>query len=165
MCKLLIWAFILLFHLGQTHNKMKEIKVDKMVIKWEANAEQVLFEVFAPTSGWVALGFNSTNNIVGTNLIMGASKSNQSIVEDHFVVSVGVHRQTELVGGKTAINNLNCIENSYGTTMKFSIPQVPLDRFHYNLSQGTKLWLICAYSQEDNFEHHSTIREHIEVSI
>ncbi len=148
-----------------TKNTMKQIDVNGMIIKWEIKSDEVAFEMFAPTDGWIAIGFNSTNNIVGTNLIMGNSKNDKSIVEDQYVASAGVHKQIELLGGKSAINNFLCSENKKGTTMKFRIPKKALDKFHYALKEGTKIWLICAYSEEDDFNHHSIMREHIEVII
>ncbi len=165
MRHLLILAIAMFFQAEQTENKVKEIKVEKMVIKWETTADAVSFEVFAPTDGWVALGFNSANNIVGTNLIMGASKNSMSKVEDQYVVSVGVHKETKSIGSKSSISNFSCIENGSGTTMKFSISQKQLDKFHCSLLEETKIWFICAYSEQDDFEHHSIMRQHIEVII
>lgn len=159
---------LLLFTILQiilTENTMKQIDVNGMTIKWETKSDEVVFEVFAPTDGWIAIGFNSTNNIVGTNLIMGALRNNKSIVEDQYVVSMGVHKQIELIGGKTAINNFLCSEDKKGTTMKFRISKKQLDKFHYPLKERTKIWLICAYSEEDDFNHHSIMREHVEVII
>jgi len=144
---------------------MKRISVKGMEIKWSLMKDTVQFEVFAPTQGWVAVGFNSSNNIVGANLIMGASKNNKSIFEDQYVISTGVHKEFKLVGGKTAISNLICTENASGTTMKFNIPQKQLDKFHHPLASGKKIWLICAYSQQDDFDHHSIMRKHIEVTL
>ena len=144
---------------------MKHISVKGMEIKWSLVKDTLEFEVFAPTQGWVAIGFNTSNNIVGANLVMGASKNNKSIFEDQYVISTGVHKEIKLLGGTTAISNLICTENASGTTMKFNIPQKQLDKYHYSLASGTKIWLICAYSQQDDFDHHSIMREHIEVSI
>ena len=95
---------------------------------------------------------------------MGASKNNQSILEDQYVVSAGVHKKIEALGGQTAIKNPICTENKKGTTMKFSILKKQLDKFHYSLTDRTNIWLICTYSQEDDFEHHSIMRQHVEAT-
>jgi DOMON domain len=148
-----------------SENKMKQIEVNKMIIKWESKSNELTFEVFAPTTGWVAIGFNSENNIVGTNLIMGASIDNNSMVEEQYVVAAGVHKPIALAGGEVAISDYRCIEDKKGTTLKFSISQKQLDKFHYSLTEGTKIWLVCAYSQEDDFNHHSIMRQHVEVTL
>jgi hypothetical protein len=165
MAKDLILAVTLLFKVLQPESDLKQVSVNGMTIKWEVQSNDLVFEVFAPTDGWVAIGFNPKNNIVGTNLIMGASKPEETIVEDQYVIAAGVHKMTQALGGVTAIRNFSCIENNSGTILKFSIPTRQTDKFHYRLMEGTKIWLICAFSQENDFNHHSIMREHIEIVI
>ena len=100
-----------MLQIAETEHRMKQIEVNGMTVKWASKSDEVDFEVFAPTNGWVAIGFNSENNIARTNLIMGASKNNQSILEDQYVVSPGVHKKIEALGGQTAIKNAICTEN------------------------------------------------------
>jgi len=124
-------TFLILFHTQIAFSQsMKRISVKGMEIKWSLVKDTLKFKVFAPTQGWVAIGFNSSNNIVGANLIMGAAKNDKSIFEDQYVIATGVHKEIKLLGGNTAISNLICTENKSGTTMKFSIPQKQLDKFH-----------------------------------
>jgi DOMON domain len=144
---------------------MKQAEVNGMIIKWYAFNGSVTFEVSAPTTGWVSLGFNSKNDIVGTNLVMGASIDSKCKVEEHYVKSIGVHKNAETFGSSAVITNYSCIEFQNKTILKFTIPDKASDRFHYNLFVKQKIWLICAYSMEDDFDHHSIMRQQIEVEI
>lgn len=143
----------------------KQISVGNMNIKWNLKNDRVFFEVFAPTKGWVALGFNTENEIIGSNLVMGAYFRDKTIVEDQYVSSIGVHQKVEELRIQSTIDHTLCFENDVGTILKFSLPCQSSDQYHKSFIKGSHLWLICAYSVEDDFAHHSISREHIKISI
>lgn len=161
----LMLIFVWMIPVFENQREVKQLNVGGMVIQWKTKGDQIIFDVFAPTQGWVAVGFNDRNDIVHTNLIIGASNEGVSIVEDQFVSGVGVHKPVTLFGGTSAIGNVNCFEDRSGTTLQFSLPVHKIDRLHYDLSPGTRIWLICAFSLEDDFNHHSIMRKHLEVRL
>lgn len=139
--------------------------IEGMQVEWEYTGDLLTFKLHAPYQGWVALGFNEANNIVNTNLIMGAVTPEQTQLEEFYVTSVGNPQPLNELGGQTAINHFVGLENNDGTSFQFTIDTRLQDDFHYNLSEGSKIWLICAYSMEDDFGHHSIMRRHIEVEL
>ena len=50
---------------------MKKIEKNGMQVQWKHQGGQLDVEIFAPTKGWIAIGFNKKNALQGTNLIMG----------------------------------------------------------------------------------------------
>ncbi|GJM34016.1 MAG: hypothetical protein DHS20C18_30170 [Saprospiraceae bacterium] len=156
---------LLLAALWSPSQEIRSIEVGGMSIDWQETADAWIFTLTAPTDGWVALGFNEQNNIVHANLIMGAMKNGEVVFEDQYVVGAGLHPMIETLGGTAAIYGLWGKEATGRTTVGFSIPKVSNDGFHKNLSAGSQVWLICAYSVSDDFDHHSRMREHVRVKL
>jgi len=69
------------------------------------------------------------------------------------------------LGGQVAVKDYQGAEDAKGTSFQFSIDTSIQDDFHYDLSEGQKVWLICSYSMEDDFGHHSIMRRHLEISL
>ncbi len=141
----------------------KHLEVNGMFIEWEYRKERVFFTISAPTGGWVCLGFNDKNDIVNTNLILCCVKSGNLEIADHHTIGMGNHQPTEKLGGIVAFQDATGSEKDGKTSVSFSMPIEAADKFHYALREGTKCWFICAFSAEDDFQHHSLMREHREV--
>lgn len=148
-----------------TPTAVKTVSVDGFQATWHFEGEQLAIEIFAPTDGWVAVGFNQRDDIVNTNLIMGAVVEGTVVVEDQYVVAAGQHPQVTEIGGQSAISAVLGTEQAGQTTISFNVPQQASDSFHYDLLPGTEIYLICAYSREDDFEHHSMMRKHVRVTL
>jgi len=143
----------------------KTISENGFQATWYFQDDQLVVEMVAPTEGWVALGFNERDDIVGTNLIMGAVVDDQIIIEDQYVVKPGEHPPAEQIGGQSAIMTASGSEQNGQTTISFSLPQKAVDQYHYDLSPQREIFLILAYSREDDFEHHSLMRKHVKIEL
>jgi hypothetical protein len=75
-------------------------------------------------------------------------------------LGAGNHQPVEKLGGKSFVKILSGQEKAGKTTVSFSIATKPSDKFHYDLSEGTSRWFICAFSEADDFNHHSRMRAH-----
>ena len=155
--------------LNKTKNRpmvqLKHLEVNGMTVEWVFRKNRVFFTLTAPTEGWVALGFNEKDDIVNTNLIFCRVKSGKVELSDHYVVAVGNHQPTEKLGGKSAFDDILGDEKGGKTTVSFSMPIKSNDKWHYDLIEGSKRWFICAFSAEDDFNHHSRMREHREAKL
>jgi hypothetical protein len=150
---------------NETMNVTKRLEVNGMTVEWQYRDDHVFFTIAAPTEGWVTLGFNDKDDIVNTNLIFCRVKSGKVEVADHYVLGAGNHQPTEKLGGLSVFKNVTGKETKDHTTVSFSMPIKALDKFHFDLKEGTKRWFICAFSAEDDFDHHSRMREHREVAL
>ncbi len=152
-----------LFTLGMEE---KSVTIDGMTVRWSLQAGSMIeCTVTAPTTGWIALGFNTRDDIVGTNLIMASVEQGKVRIEDQYVVRAGEHVPVATLGGTSAISNVSGTEQHGITTVSFRIQQHPEDRFHHHLTEAASVFLICAYSMEDDFAHHSRFRKHIRVTL
>lgn len=96
---------------------------------------------------------------------MGAVEEGQLKIEDFYVVGFGNPQPVNQLGGAVAITEMSGDEQNGQTTIRFHIPKVALDKYHYNLETGKELWFICAYSRDDDFGHHSMMRQHVKVKL
>lgn len=145
--------------------QMKEIEKNGMKICWQFNHNKLDVKVFAPTKGWVAIGFNEENHLVGNNLIMGKIVDGQAIVSDRRIVGFGNHKAVEDIGGKNHLSNIGGKEDANGSLLQFSLTIESMDDFHYDLSKEKTLFLLIAYSESDDFEHHSRMRTSVEIRL
>lgn len=142
-----------------------EIEKNGMTVKWEIKYERIYFEMEAPTDGWVAIGFNEKEGLVGTNLIMGAVKENRLTMTDNFIVGFGDHRPIENLGGSNQLSDKKGKEQGEQTNICFSLPIKAADKFHVDLDKGKTIHLLIAYSTSDDFDHHSIMRTSAKITL
>jgi hypothetical protein len=117
----------------------------------------------APTAGWVAIGFNSRPGLTGTNLIMAAVLPDGRVeLSDRFIFGPGDHRaigppkagsgSLKLISGREEARAAGIY-----TEIRFRVALRPADRYHHDLTRR-ELYLLMAYSQADDFGHHSMMR-------
>ena len=111
--------------------------------------------------GWVGVGFNSKNSIVGSDLLLFNIKGKKVTRTDLFVKGAGNPVKDSANGGKnTAVIHGGTQESGY-TKIQFSIPLDSKDSNDFVHVLGQKYWLILAYSVSDDFDHHSRVRKHV----
>ena len=71
----------------------------------------MVYELKAPTSGWVSAGFKSTSGIVQSNLTMGSFDNGIATCEEHTVIDVNKHVPVEDLGGSNTLNACDVIES------------------------------------------------------
>ena len=144
-------------------DKMNKISKNGMTVSWETKGDRLVIKMFAPTKGWLAIGFNDKGGLANTNLIMSCVRNGQVFIEDQFIKSPGSHIKVTDLGGNDQTSRHSGEETAKGTTISFEITQTALDQFHHNLKEGQKYHLLMAFSREDDFQHHSMMRTSIEI--
>lgn len=139
--------------------------IDGMQVEWAYEHDELTFKLHSPYQGWVALGFNTDNDIVGSNLVMGAVDDEGARVEEFYVVGHGNQQPVRELGGDAAVRTFLGMENAGGTSFHFAINTQIKDAYRYDLREGSQIWLICAYSMQDDFGHHAIMRRHVQVTL
>lgn len=143
----------------------KQIEKNGMILRWRIENENLRVKVSAPSLGWVAVGFNTKPDLVGTNLIMGAVEEGFYRVDDRYIVTAGDHRAMQSLGVNDKILFRSGFETGNKTTIEFVIPRQAEDPYHIHLTAGSMYHLLLAYSMEDDFEHHSIMRTTIKINL
>ncbi len=136
-----------------------------MEVKWAFVDEQILFEMSAPTNGWIAIGFNESNELAGTYLLMGAVRKGRPVVEEHYTLAPGDYPSFKELGEPAGILSKDGNEIEGVTMIRFSLSQKSFYQYSKKLTPGSKYNMLMAYSQEDDFEHHSIMRTSILIQL
>jgi hypothetical protein len=139
--------------------------VNGMTFQWRFGKDHLQCKATAPTDGWVAIGFNTKDELSDTNLIMGAVEQDYVTIDDRFIVKPGDHKSIIELGGSEAIVQRVGAEENGKTSISFSIPLSVNDKFHHNLIEGKEYYVLMAFSQEDDFQHHSIMRTIIKIKL
>lgn len=150
----------------KNHARTHTIEAGGMTVQLRYLDDSLDCLITAPTAGWVAIGFNSRSGLTGTNLIMAAVLPDGSVqISDRYVFGPGDHRaisdSSDTKTSSAAPRLVSGIEerrdSGHITRIRFRVPVVPRDRYHHDLRQQ-EFYLLMAYSQADEFDHHSTMR-------
>lgn len=141
------------------------IEKNGMKVRWSFLNDRIYFDVSAPTSGWVAIGFNEKPGLEGTYLLMGHVTNGVAEVKEHFVVAPGDYRPMEAFGAPSVVTIGWGVEETGSTSLQFSIPIKANDAFRKQMSPASSLHLLLAYSASDDFQHHSIMRTQTKIQL
>lgn len=127
-------------------------------LEWTHQSDTVRFSLTAPTTGWVAVGFTDTGDLMDSNLIQGRVTNGTVFIQDQFITGFGEHPPVEALAVPSRISEVEGVEVNGETTITFSISKKKMDRLHYELSKGQEINVWLAYSVSDDFDHHSRKR-------
>ena len=151
--------------LSLSPNSENYFVIEGMQVEWEYDGDEIIFKLHSPYQGWLALGFNQNNDVLKTNLVKGAVTANGPQLQEYYVLGYGDHQPIEVLGGQAAVQEFVGLESTDGTSFQFSMKTQMKDGFHYDLSPGQRVWIICSYSMEDDFGHHSIMQRHLEITL
>ncbi|MEM9078443.1 MAG: DOMON domain-containing protein [Bacteroidota bacterium] len=137
------------------------LKASGIAFTYEVVGDSLECQLNAPTNGWIGVGFNDKNSIVGSDLLLFNIVDGIPSCTDLFVKGIGSPVRDDKNGGKNTINLRGGIERKSYTSITFSIPLDSGDPNDFLLLPNKEAWLILAFSVNDDFEHHSRVRRHI----
>jgi DOMON domain len=162
---LIISFLVFLSSISMPDYPSSQIEVNGMRVVWKIAGKCIDFELSAPTSGWLAIGFNASEDLAGTYLIMACVELGKVKVVEYKTLAPGDYRPITDLGGKASVEILGGHEEGNATQVRFRIPQQVSDGFHKSLLPGSKWRLLVAYSREDDFKHHSMMRTNIAITL
>lgn len=160
---LLISVIAVNFSCTAQNNEQKSITKNKMNVSWHYENDRIYFEMIAPTDGWVTIGFNDKNGMSGAYLLMGNIIDNKVKLVEHYTHSPGNYSPITDLGATSNVEDIEGIEHSKSTQIKFSLPTHAVNKYQKDLTEGQSYNMIIAYSQEDDFQHHSIMRTSIPI--
>lgn len=158
--------FLLIFFVLWTIKLDAQIALSSAGMEWSCirQGDDLMMELSAPTKGWIAVGFNNEDNIVGSDLIMFHIEDGKAEVRDMYVKGFGDPREDHTLGGSQNIEIIQAEESGHKTYVRFRRPLSSQDNYDYQLRNGETFWLILAYATHDDFAHHSRMRKHTQVA-
>jgi hypothetical protein len=98
------------------------LTVDQMTFAWSVVGENLAVKLSAPTTGWVAVGFNPTDMMKDANIIIGYVKDGKVEVSDDFGTQPTQHAADSKREGADNVTLIGGSETGTTTTLEFSIP-------------------------------------------
>jgi len=132
---------------------------------WKFLSDEIEFTVTAPTTGWVAIGFNPSRMMKDAHYILGYVENGQVVVRDDYGNGLTSHVSDDSLGGRQDFRAIGGTEEQGVTTIVFALPLDSGDQFDEVFTPGTSYKVLLAYGTEnaDNFTAKHKGRTSIEV--
>jgi hypothetical protein len=132
--------------------QLESVTVDGIELQWRTDDEYLYVNVIAPTTGWVSVGFDPTNQMADANILIGyVDDMGEVMVRDDFGTSSTSHASDESLGGFDDIEDYWGYEENGETFLRFQIPLDSGDMYDKVLVPGNTYTIILAYGSADNF--------------
>ncbi len=143
----------------------KTAEVKGIVFNWEIIDENIKIILTAPTTGWVAVGFNPSRMMKDANILIGYVKNGEVFMEDHFGSGNTKHKADIDLDGTEDITVLGGSEEDDKTTLHFSIPLHSWDSTDRKLEEGEEYKVIFAYGKKDDFKSYHKLRTSLMITL
>ncbi len=136
-----------------------------MTVSWRFANDSIYITTTAPTTGWVTVGINTNKNLTGAYLLMGRIVKNKAEVVEHHTLVPGNYHPLKKLGATPLVKVVSGHETHNSTTLTYAIPCSAKGRYRHQLQQGMAYYMVMAYSRDDDFKHHSTMRTSLPITL
>lgn len=146
----------------------QEVVVDGFTLNWATvSGEMLMVKLSAPTTGWLSVGFDPTQQMLDANIIIGYVESGTPVLRDDFGWQTTSHRADTLLGGTNDVTIDGGTEAGGTTQIEFTIPLNSGDPKDRELVVGNTYTVIFARSGngEDNFTAPHAVRSSAQIEI
>lgn len=159
-CRLFLSALILLLSLSvalfppdleaqtgveQSFETKRTAGVD---VSWRVVGDQLEMILEAPTTGWIAIGFDPVNHMAGANIIIGYVEDGELFIADDFGTAGFAHDRDTNIGGTNDIIESHGSETDGSTTLRFTIPLDSGDEKDKPLTRGSRYQVLVAHGRD-----------------
>jgi len=136
-----------------------------MVFQSAVDGKNLRVKIFAPTSGWIAVGFDPESMMKGANFLIGYAEGDRVVMEDQFGVSSFHHKRDVDLGGKDDILEKSASILPKGTEISFTIPLDSGDPFDKKLEKGRTYKIILAYGKTTDLSKRHAKKYSVEIEL
>lgn len=125
--------------------------VDGFTFQWQQDPDSSQYlrvTLTAPTTGWVAVGFDPSEFMQDANLIIGYIDQAAGFVRDDYGTGLTTHAADMSLGGTSDVQLLSGSESGGNTTISFRIPYNSGDQYDKVLQEGQTYTIIFAYGAD-----------------
>ena len=145
----------------------KQVSAKEVEVRWKVDGEQLMFELSAPTTGWVSIGFNPTRVMKDADFVFGYVQGTEVVVTDQFGNGTFSHTRDTAMGGSDDIVEFDGSESGGRTSLSFTIPIDSGDQYDSVLSPGQEHTVLMAYGPDgaDNFSKKHIERAQVKLTL
>lgn len=130
---------------------------------WVFKGDNIEFTMSAPTTGWIALGFNPSKRMKDADYILAYVDTGKIYISDEYGTGNTTHQSDISLGGKESVQAIAFVEEANKTTIIFSLPLNSGDKYDTVFKQGEKCKVLGAYSNSKNFKSKHRKRGSVEI--
>lgn len=142
LCSLLTLATV------HANDYQHSLTAGKMTFDWSLEGETLAVKIAAPTTGWVGIGFNPSNQMKDANFIVGYVKNGKVSVFDEYGVAAARHAQDTKRGGADNVTVVGGTEQGKQTVLEFTIPLNSGDEFDGTIDPNGDTVVLLAYGPD-----------------
>jgi len=146
---------------------VKSVTEEDMTVSWEISGDSVRFDLEAPTTGWIAIGFDPSSAMKDAQFIIAYVQDDEVFIRDDFGTGLFTHGSDEVLGGSDDISSAEGSEQDGKTAVSFTIPLDSGDRHDAVLASGKKHKLLIAYGRDgaDDFSSKHQARGSVNITL
>ena len=143
-----------------------EVAKDDISLQWKiSNGQDLEIILSAPTTGWVAVGFDPSSKMKDANLLLCAVVSGSVTIRDDYGNGSVSHSPDTSLGGTDDFTIIGGTETADRTEVQFTIPLNSGDAFDRALVSGSEYTVLLAYADADSFTVKHAHRTSIQITL
>jgi hypothetical protein len=138
---------------------------DNWEFSWEISGSEIEFTLSAPTTGWVAIGFNPSTMMKDADYRIAYVEGTDVFIRDDFGNRLTSHVSDEQLGGAQHVRVISGFESDGVTTVVFAMPLDAGDEYDESFVSGQEYKVILAYASNggDDFTSRHVERTSVEI--
>lgn len=128
---------------------------DNVTFKWKIVGDSIRVNLIMPGSGWVAVGFRPTEEMLNANFIIGYVNNGITYLRDDFGDSETTHASDLSLGGENNVTRVFGRETNNVTEIHFTIPLNSGDTCDRVIVPGSEIDVIFAYGANNSDDFNS----------
>ncbi len=145
-------ALFMMVTVAQGGDYQHSLTFEKMTFDWSVDGDTLAVKLSAPTTSWVAIGFNPTKQMKDANIVIGYVKKGKVKISDEYGTSSTQHKSDKKIGGTSNVTVVGGSEENGVTTIEFSMPLDSGDDKDSAIDPNTDTKVIWAYGEgRDSF--------------
>lgn len=144
--------------------RRRTVDDDGVSFNWHHQAGRLRGTLSAPTTGWIAVGFNEISTLRNTWFVIASVAEVPIRVEEHIAL-IPDHRNVVDLGISPSVSHVSGFLGQGRSKLDFSLPHQLPKRPLLRLEPNSATYLMLAWSHEPDFSHHSAWRRHYEIAL
>ncbi|MEN8208688.1 MAG: DOMON domain-containing protein [Candidatus Fermentibacteria bacterium] len=125
------------------------IRIDDFQMTWSVEESNLEISASAPTTGWVAVGFEPSAAMKDADIVIGYVAGGEVYLRDDWGDNYTSHKADIDLGGTDDVTAVSGYEDGGFTGITFSIPLSSGDQYDHVLEEGGTYTVILAYGSND----------------
>ena len=156
-----------MIEIEQTVSDAGPVSVEGFVLTTSVDGDELIIEMTAPTTGWLAVGFEPSMAMKDADMIIGYVADGEVFLSDDWGDGPTSHKPDTDLGGSDDVTIISGSEENGLTTITFSRPLVTGDGYDRDITPGGNSKVLLAYGREgaDDFEGYHAWAETLDIVI